>query len=427
MLRLLLQISPLLTRAGLISWDDKIHGISTVLGTYPIDDDPMEAINHASLDLEAELPRHYALRLDGDDVVIMQRFVDENGHELLIEMHSNELEDDDVDVLMSIISAQGGMFKRYGTFRFDLNLHRQRLLNCAHCGEIWKSSKQSPLRCPRCRNDLPVKSSRRYENVKPVEFDTPSLRRERDHGFNQIHTIEKMRNHPKDTKVRILDCSIDYPEMSIHTLSSALTLIAEEYDAEHLNLVRMPELNKGIIDLLKDVEASIRNILLMAGHLFIWTESVRPIGNWPHTAWISFGLMTEELEHRKSPMLSCMLLLDISSTRWALCILPNVKELKSIYGQGWLYGFNLIRKELRDRIFSVINDPIQIEGQPDIYSMPNSPGARMLSASIAHLIIEPEKDGPETIEKIIVQMFEAYQELLGWWRFPDIVNIKMSM
>ena len=409
--RLLLQTSPLLTRAGLISLDEDLSAFTTLLGRYSIEDDPVEAITDASLQLEAELPRYYALRLDGENIIILQRSVDDNGDESLIDISTDALEEEDIDVLMSMVSAQGGMFKRYGTFRFDLNLYRQGLLNCSHCGEIWKSSKQIPLRCPRCRNELPESSSRGYRNVTEPKFDFLSYKNIQDTNFDRLNNDDLMLNEIRPLYNK-LDYKMEVRDENADSLNTILTLIAEEYDAEHLNLVRLPELNSGIIELLKETETSIRKVLHEAGFREVWTDSVRPIGNWPHTAWISFGLRQEKSEDDTMPSLSCMLLLDISSPRWALCILPNVKELKKAHGQEWLYRFNPVREMMRSRINTVENGLVSTEGEPDIDVVPNSPGARMLSASIAHTVIEPERDGASRVKRKILVIMEAYSELV---------------
>lgn len=411
LIELSLRTSPLLTRAGLISLDEQSNAFTTVIGDYPVTDDPIQAINDASLELEAELPLHYALRVDGDDVVILKRHVSDDGAETLKPIEINGLENGDIDVLKSIISAQGGMFKRYGTFRFDLNLHRQGLSNCSHCGEIWKSAKDSPLRCPRCRNELPPSSTKGYRNVYGPDFDFLQ--------FNKLKNINLSEVKNSDPLLKddiLMSCNRIYNKAeardeNARSLQNALALIGEEYDAEHLNLVRLPELNSGIIELLKESESSIMGLLHEAGFKDIWTESVRPIGNWPHTAWISFGIRQRKTADELKPLLSCMLLLDISSPRWALCLLPNVKELKKIHGQEWLYVFNPIREGMRSSL-SMERGLLSIDGLPEIDVVPNSPGARMVSASIAHSVIDPEKDGPARMKRKIVKIMEAHRELV---------------
>ena len=412
LIELSLRTSPLLTRAGLISLDEGSKAYVTVIGEYPIIDDPVQAINDASLELEAELPLHYALRLEGDGVVILKRDVGDDGAESLRPVRTDDLENEDIDVLKSIISAQGGMFKRYGTFRFDLNLHRQGLLNCSHCGEIWKSAKHNPLRCPRCRNELPHMSTKGYRNVYEPEFDFLQFNKMKNSSLNEPKSIRPLLRNDMILSYNKIDQKPESRDENARSLQTALTLISEEYDAEHLNLVRLPELNSGIIELLKESESSILGILHEAGFNDVWTESVRPIGNWPHTAWISYGLRRERSADGLEPLLSCMLLLDISSHRWALCLLPNVKELKKRHGPEWLYAFNPVREEMRSRMSMEDNGLFTIEGSPDIDAVPNSPGARMVSASIAHTVIEPERDGPVRMRSKIVRMMEAYRELV---------------
>ncbi len=411
LIELSLRTSPLLTRAGLISLDEQSNAFTTVIGDYPVTDDPIQAINDASLELEAELPLHYALRVDGDDVVILKRHVSDDGAETLKPIEINGLENGDIDVLKSIISAQGGMFKRYGTFRFDLNLHRQGLSNCSHCGEIWKSAKDSPLRCPRCRNELPPSSTKGYRNVYGPDFDFLQFNKLKNINLSQVKNSDPLLKDDILMSCNRIYNKVEARDENARSLQNALALIGEEYDAEHLNLVRLPELNSGIIELLKESESSIMGLLHEAGFKDIWTESVRPIGNWPHTAWISFGIRQRKTADELKPLLSCMLLLDISSPRWALCLLPNVKELKKIHGQEWLYVFNPIREGMRSRL-SMERGLLSIDGLPEIDVVPNSPGARMVSASIAHSVIDPEKDGPARMKRKIVKIMEAHRELV---------------
>ena len=411
LIELSLRTSPLLTRAGLISLDEQSNAFTTVIGDYPVTDDPIQAINDASLELEAELPLHYALRVDGDDVVILKRHVSDDGAETLKPIEINGLENGDIDVLKSIISAQGGMFKRYGTFRFDLNLHRQGLSNCSHCGEIWKSAKDSPLRCPRCRNELPPSSTKGYRNVYGPDFDFLQFNKLKNINLSQVKNSDPLLKDDILMSCNRIYNKAETRDENARSLQNALALIGEEYDAEHLNLVRLPELNSGIIELLKESESSIMGLLHEAGFKDIWTESVRPIGNWPHTAWISFGIRQRKTADELKPLLSCMLLLDISSPRWALCLLPNVKELKKIHGQEWLYVFNPIREGMRSSL-SMERGLLSIDGLPEIDVVPNSPGARMVSASIAHSVIDPEKDGPARMKRKIVKIMEAHRELV---------------
>lgn len=410
LLELLRQTSPLLTRAGLISFDVDSKGFRTVLGVYPIGDDPVEAVNRASLELEAELPRYYALRMDGEDVEILQRHVAEDGSESLKVVRSEDIEDDDISVLKSIISAQGGMFKRYGVFRFDLNLHRQGLLNCSHCGEIWKSMKHSPLRCPRCRNELPP-VIRNYHNVFETTNLSEFLTDIRNSNFKALNKDDILRSDNIFLSYNKIGDRPPFRDEHARSLQNALTLIGEEYDAEHLNLVRMPEVNSGIIELLKESESSLVAMLREEGFPDVRTESVRPIGNWPHTAWISISLVRNRSDDDPFPQLSCMLMLDISSPRWALCLIPNVKEMMKKHGSEWLYVFNPMREEMRSRLTVAEKDMIVIEGIPEIDTVPNSPGARMVSASVAHAVIEPERDGPIRMKRKIVRMMEALREL----------------
>ncbi len=421
---LLQELSPFLLHAGLIRSTDDGESVITALGSYELGEDPADVIIQASHELEAELPRLYNLRVDGDDITILERAVGDDGVEVLRPI-GTDLDSDDIDLLNEVISAQGGSFKRYGNFRLDLRLADQRLFNCSHCGEVWKSSKESPKRCPRCRSEMP-RSDKRSKMAPPQKYfrdETMAVNgtifqdvehQRLFHDIVQNYNSMDLMNH-MDYKQDFLSYGhreTPYAERLLESLQS----LSAEYDAETLNMVRSKELNADIIMMLKGAERNIQKILeTQYPPNVIKVQSVRPIGNWPHTAWISFNMNPKSLPAEgivSRYNLACMLLKEVEGQRWALCIVPNVKDLIGSHGHEW----RSVLSNLRSEVILELDDP-RFKGfilgeEADLRAEPDSPGSRMLEAVLLHRVIDVLTEEPAHLKESILMAMEAYSKLI---------------
>ena len=111
------------------------------------------------------------------------------------------------------------------------------------------------------------------------------------------------------------------------------------------------------------------------------------------------------------PTMSCMLLLDISSTRWGLCIAPQVNELRKKHGAEWMTAYRPMREEMRNALRNMQADFITDDIMA-IDAVPNSPGERMRDAAVVHVVFDPETVDVGKMEEYLVRMKEAYLELV---------------
>lgn len=417
-------LCPLLYHCGLIRFNQN-GKIETELGSYLPEGDLNDAIERAISDLEVELPNVVILKVNAGKIKVMRK--DRTAKDESVLFHpilECNLNSEDESLLQRIITAQGGRFKQFGYFRFDLSLAKQNLFNCDNCGEIWKSARSHPLRCPVCRHPQPPQPPQpQSEKFRPSKFQ---LREEgilyslnKNDGMNL--NIAKNRNMEITTmEIRLPRIeSFDRIRREGRSLEESLFELLKSYDSEYLNMIRSPSENDKIIDLLKSAEDSLYHILSGDNpELIWWTDSTRPIGNWPYTPWLSFGIADtmERIDRYQSLRgditINCMIMLDAHSKYAILVIVPNVKELIKNYGQRWSLEYRPIKEEMRTKISWIIGEGFHLDDEANYWTIPYSTGDKMRSALVAYRYFNMQDLWENKLQESLKVMMRAYRELL---------------
>ena len=418
--------TPLFFHCGLIR-SDQTGIIETDIGQYVSEDNLHETIRKAVSDLEAELPRMAILKLEAGKIKVLRKEVDtfEESSSFRKIVDCN-LSSEDKRLLQRIIDVQGGSFKRFGYFRFDLSLAKQNIFNCENCGEIWKSAREQPLRCPVCRQPQPPQPTHPpLENITPSRFqleeDCFSLCSPCNMGGNITFPVErKSDNHFKQEMCLCKTGTVERIQGCEHNLEKSLWTLLRSYDSEYLNMVRSPSENDKIISLLNSVEDSIIHILDSDGcGSKVWTHSTRPIGNWPYTPWISFGIGDSIQRNGRFKSLhgdiaiSCMIMLDAHSQYAVLAIAPNVKGLIKNYGQRWTMEFRPFKEEMRVRIASIANEGFQLDDEANYWTLPHSSGDKIREALVVYRYFSMDDLLELKVQEPLKVLMRAYAELLN--------------
>jgi len=418
--------SSLLYHCGLIR-SDRNGIIETDIGSYASEGDIHGAIQTATFDLEAELPKITMLKLEGGEIKVLRKDNDPNAESCSFRPvvgFNPSLEDE--EVLRKIIDAQGGRFKKYGFFRFDTVLAKQDMFNCDNCGEIWKSSRQQPKRCPVCREPQPPRPPHRTTQTvthsdyhSPPEFsklcsvnmvqDTILSHVDKDDNrFPQLKTYPSKKIPPMRLK--------DEPEV----LEKTLWRLMRSYDSEYLNTIRSTQENEEMIQLLKSVEDSILCIMNSEDYCCMraWTDSTRPIGNWPYTPWISFGLSEGFYEKdgfhsiHGHVNINCMIMIDTHSQTVVLGIVPNVKELIQSYGQRWTLELRPFKEEMRNKISWITEEGFSFDDEPNFWTLPYSSGDKMRIGLVTYRYFSIPELFEEKVQDAIRVVMKAYLKLV---------------
>ena len=203
------------------------------------------------------------------------------------------------------------------------------------------------------------------------------------------------------------------------TMTVSLASLLDNYDSEYLNMARSPEENDAIINILDGGERSLENLLetTFPGHRF-WTDATRPIGNWPATPWIAFGVMDgsdrKDMFHgsKEDVKITCDVLFDTDSGIAALVIVPMVKELTKKHGQRWSIEFRPLKEEMRGRIAWLSNEGFRLDDKANLGTAPNSPGDKMRSSIITYKLFNRDELNEEEVNAAVRSLTKAYLELV---------------
>jgi hypothetical protein len=203
---------------------------------------------------------------------------------------------------------------------------------------------------------------------------------------------------------------------------SDLEVVLKEYT--EVRIANTSTTNRPMLDRLKRIGKSVE--LIIKGNiqgLEAWSNSCRPIGNWPELAWIAFGGPNTYLSQDSSMTININYHFATDGSGIYLVLLPFAKGWKSTFGKRWTSEFEPMRREFRNALKWIRDYGFLMDDRAKVGTMDTS-GANMREGYIFYKFYPRESLPDEAIlQRDLVMAAQAQQQIINLHMDPNRLGI----